>query len=79
MNTENLFELVKESGVNGNIPVKDFLSLQSVIPYMIYQINIGIYRLAIVYGGEGWSGFTSYDLFSCFPQDFVIKKSFYCK
>ena len=63
MNTENLLELVKESGVNGNIPVKDFLGLQSVIPYMIYQINIGIYRLAIVYGGEGWSGFTSYDLF----------------
>ena len=64
MNTEDLLELVKESGVNGNIPVKDFLGLQSEIPYMIYQINIGVYRLAIVYGGEGWSGFNSYDLFS---------------
>jgi hypothetical protein len=52
MNTNDLLELAQEVGVSKDTSVKDLLGLQSEIPDMIYQINIGKYRLAITFGGH---------------------------
>lgn len=52
MNTKDLLELAQEVGISEDTSVKDLLGLQSEIPEMIYQINIGKYRLAITWGGQ---------------------------
>ncbi len=52
MNTEDLLELASEIGIDENSSIKDLLGLQTEIPNMIYQINVGKYRLAITFGGE---------------------------
>lgn len=52
MDTKDLLELTQEVGVDGNTTVDDLLGLQSEIPELIYQINVGKYRLAITFGGQ---------------------------
>lgn len=52
MNTKDLLELAKEVGIDEDTTVNDLLGLQSEIPDLIYQINIGKYRLAITFGGH---------------------------
>ena len=52
MDTKDLLELTQEVGVDGNTTVGDLLGLQSEIPELIYQINVGKYRLAITFGGQ---------------------------
>ncbi|MBO4821912.1 MAG: hypothetical protein J5548_10685 [Prevotella sp.] len=50
MNTEDLLELANEVGADNAMSVKDLLGLQFEIPDLIFQINVGKYRLAITYG-----------------------------
>lgn len=52
MNTKDLLELAKEVEANNDTKIENLLGLQNEIPEMIYQINIGKYRLAITFGGE---------------------------
>ena len=52
MNTKDLLELAQEVGISENTSVKDLLGLQLEIPEMIFQINIGKYRLAVTFGGK---------------------------
>ena len=52
MNTEDLLELANEVGADNTTSVKDLLGLQYEIPYLIFQINVGKYRLAITYGND---------------------------
>ena len=52
MDTKDLLELAKEVGIDGEATVEDLLGLQSEIPNIVYQINIGKYRLAITFGGQ---------------------------
>ena len=52
MGTKDLLELAQEVGISENTSVKDLLGLQAEIPEMIYQVNVGKYRLAITFGGQ---------------------------
>lgn len=52
METEDLLELANEVGADKTTSVKDLLGLQYEIPYLIFQINVGKYRLAITYGND---------------------------
>ena len=52
MDTKDLLELAKEVEMREDATVDDLLGLQSEIPELIYQINIGKYRLAITFGGQ---------------------------
>ena len=52
MDTKDLLELAQETGASKDTTVADLLGLQTEFPSMIYQINIGKYRLAITYGDQ---------------------------
>ena len=81
MNTKDLLELAKETGVEDSTSVSDLLGLQAEIPGMIYQITIGKYRLAITFGGNFPSEIRRYrgNIYTLNIQDSETHDMFYWK